>query len=46
MNINECQTDYHHELRKEISRNFPNRSVEWKRIHNLYQADLIEMIPF
>lgn len=34
------------ELHKQARRNFPTRNVELKGIHDLYQADLVEMIPY
>ena len=34
------------ELHKQARRNFPTRNVELKGIHDLYQADLVEMISF
>lgn len=34
------------ELHKSARRNFPTRNVELKGINDLYQADLVEMIPF
>ena len=38
--------DISNELHKQIRRNFPTRHVELKGIADLYQADLVEMIPF
>jgi len=34
------------ELHKPVRRNFPRRHVELKGVNDLYQADLVEMIPF
>lgn len=34
------------ELHKQARVNFPRRRVELKGITDLYQADLVEMIPF
>lgn len=34
------------ELHKQVRRNYPTRYVELKGINDLYQADLVEMIPF
>lgn len=34
------------ELHKQARRNFQTRYVELKGIHDLYQADLVEMIPY
>lgn len=34
------------ELHKQSRKNFPTRNVELKGINDLYQADLVEMIPF
>lgn len=33
------------ELHRPVRRNFPRRAVEMKGINDLYQADLVEMIP-
>ena len=33
------------ELHRPVRRNFPRRAVEVKGLHDLYQADLVEMIP-
>ena len=33
------------ELHRPVRRNFPRRAVELKGLHDLYQADLVEMIP-
>lgn len=34
------------ELHKQARRNFPTRNVELRGIQDLYQADLVEMIPY
>lgn len=34
------------ELHKQSRKNFPTRHVELKGVNDLYQADLVEMIPF
>ena len=34
------------ELHKQVRRNFPTRNVELKGLFDLYQADLVEMIPY
>lgn len=40
------RADVARELHKQARRNFPRRHVELKGIHDLYQADLVEMIPY
>ena len=34
------------ELHRAVRRNFVRRAVELKGLHDLYQADLVEMIPY
>lgn len=34
------------ELHKQVRKNFPTRFVELKGLNDLYQADLVEMLPF
>lgn len=33
------------ELHRPLGRNFPRRAVEVKGLFDLYQADMVEMIP-
>lgn len=43
MNVRQAISD---ELHKQVRRNFPTRNVELKGLNDLYQADLVEMIPY
>jgi len=44
--MNKARTSIARELHKQARINFPRRYVELKGISDLYQADLVEMIPF
>jgi len=44
--MNNIRTIIAKELHRPARRNFPTRHVELKGVNDLYQADLVEMIPF
>ena len=44
-NTNSVRRTIAMELHRPVRRNFPRRAVEVKGLHDLYQADLVEMIP-
>lgn len=45
-NMSSIRTEIARELHRQSRKNFPTRYVELKGVHDLYQADLVEMKEF